>query len=111
MRAISIKSPHIERIIDGRKSIEVRSWSTPYRGDLLIVCSRRPKTANAGLALAVVRLVHIRPFLPADAERAMTDWLPDHWAWELADVRPIAPFSVVGRLGLYDVRMPDERDG
>lgn len=36
LRAVSIQQPFAEAIITGRKSLEVRTWRTSYRGRLLI---------------------------------------------------------------------------
>jgi hypothetical protein len=30
------------------------------------------------------------------------------WGWVLSAVRPVKPFAVIGRLGLFNVRLPDE---
>lgn len=42
MKALSIKQPWAEMILQGLKKIEVRSWRTDYRGDLLICSSAKP---------------------------------------------------------------------
>lgn len=40
MKALSIKEPWAELIIDGYKKYEFRSWKTSYRGKILIHTSR-----------------------------------------------------------------------
>jgi hypothetical protein len=60
--ALSVKQPWASMITAGRKTIEVRSWSTHYRGPLLIVASKRPvefdpvsgRKLPVGVALAIV---------------------------------------------------------
>lgn len=42
MKSLSIQNPWAELIRSGHKSIEVRSWNTSHRGDLLIVSSLAP---------------------------------------------------------------------
>jgi ASCH domain len=38
--ALSLKQPWAALLVAGRKSIEVRRWTTPYRGELLIHAAR-----------------------------------------------------------------------
>lgn len=42
MKALSIKQPWAELILQGRKTIEIRSWNTNYRGYFLIHASKKP---------------------------------------------------------------------
>lgn len=97
IKALSIRQPFANRIAEGEKTIEYRTWKTPYRGPLLIVSSKRPKIEPVGCAVAIVRLSDIQPSLEYD----------DLFEWMLADVERIEPFPVKGRLGLYDVTLPD----
>jgi hypothetical protein len=41
MKVLSIKQPFAELIIFGRKSIEIRSWNTQFRGDFLVHASKK----------------------------------------------------------------------
>lgn len=43
MKALSIIQPWATWIANGHKSIECRTWKTPYRGRLLIVSSKTTK--------------------------------------------------------------------
>lgn len=40
--ALSIRQPWTELILQGRKTIEVRTWSTQYRGELWLHAGTRP---------------------------------------------------------------------
>jgi hypothetical protein len=106
----------------GEKSIEVRSWRTEHRGDLLICASMRPAFYKKdmeemeeewgcvflyGHALCAVRLQEVRPMQPGDEEFAqIAEHEPDAYSWILEDIRPIVPFAQKGRQGLFEV--PDE---
>jgi len=103
MKAISVKQPWANMIADGSKTIETRTWATEYRGELLIVSSRRPDIEPAGCAVATARLVDVRAMQPSDEAAAFCPWLPGLWAWVLEDVPAIEPFPVRGRLGIYEV--------
>ncbi len=39
MKTLSIKQPFAELVVSGRKSIEIRSWATNYRGEFLVHAS------------------------------------------------------------------------
>lgn len=106
MKALSVKQPWANMIAAGEKTIETRTWSTDHRGDLLIVSSKSPNIAPAGCALAVVRLVDCRPMTERDQLEACCSVYPGAIAWILEDIRPVEPFPVRGRIGLFDVELP-----
>lgn len=119
MKAMSVQQPFAFEILTGQKTIEVRSWDTLHRGDLLICSSRKPAfpeeemeeleeeyacTFLHGYALGVVRLGDVRPMSEGDEEDALMDEFdPEAFAWVLEDVRPVIPFPVKGRQGLFEV--------
>lgn len=106
MKALSIKQPWANLIAAGKKTIETRLWETDYRGPLLIVSSKMPPIAPAGCALAVAELIDCRPMTKSDEIPAQCSIYPNAFAWVLSNVRPIDPFPVKGRLGLYEVEFP-----
>jgi hypothetical protein len=109
VKALSIRQPWASLIVSGHKTIETRTWPTPYRGDLLICAARNAAPGcNAadlptGVALAVVRLVDSRRMRPEDAAAANRPFDRKIWSWVLADVRTIEPFAVRGQLRLFEV--------
>lgn len=70
IKAISLKQPFANLIALEKKTLETRTWSTKYRGPLLIVSSKKPNIPPAGYAVAVVDLVHCRPMTVDDEEAA-----------------------------------------
>ncbi|OGC54096.1 hypothetical protein A2797_02550 [candidate division WWE3 bacterium RIFCSPHIGHO2_01_FULL_48_15] len=106
MKAISLKQPWANYIASGQKTIETRKWPTKHRGKLLIVSSKSPNIAPAGYAVAVCEVVDCRPMVAADEKAAMCKVYPGSWSWVLKNIRPIEPFPVKGRLGLYEVAIP-----
>jgi len=114
MKAISIQQPWATLIAYGEKRIEWRSWSTSYRGELLICASARDfplddgVVAPGGFALAVVTLADVRPFSRRDLTAACMDKMPTPtgFAWVLHGVREIEPFPVKGRQRLFEVEPP-----
>lgn len=119
MKALSLKQPYASFIAIGKKTIETRTWSTNYRGKLLIAASKSmdknysyPNFLSIGLpfgkALAVVELVDCRPMKKEDEESAMYPYRSGLYAWILSDIKKIEPFPVKGQLRLFEV---DYKDG
>lgn len=109
MKALSVRQPFADNIARGIKTLEIRSWPTHYRGDLLICAAKkRHGDLPTGIAVAIVTVSDCRPCVPGDDD-AGACCEPDEgdFAWVLTDVRPIKPFPVLGRLGLFDVPLPD----
>lgn len=98
--ALSVKEPWAGLIRSGRKTIEVRSWLTKYRGPLVICASAAPKSDLSGHAVAVVQLVECRPATAKDSGAACFE-VRDGYAWVLREVRAIKPYPVKGRLGIF----------
>lgn len=107
MKALSIKQPWANLIASGEKTIETRLWPTDYRGPLLIVSSKTPNIPPAGYALAIADLVACRPMIKGDELAARCAKYPGAYSWVLLNIRKIEAFPVRGRLGLYEVDVPD----
>ena len=119
MKAISVQQPFAFEILSGLKTIEVRTWDTLHRGDLLICSSRKPAFSKDemeemeeeygsvfvyGHALCIVRVADARLMQKGDEEKALTDEIdPEAYAWVLEDVRPVVPFPVKGKQGFFEV--------
>ena len=106
MKALSIHPYYAMAIVSGQKSIEVRSWDTDYRGDILI-CSTAKKYHGTipSHALGVVTLEDIRPFYKLDCPDALMlkqEWQPNQFAWKLTNNRLIKPIPVKGKLSLWN---------
>ena len=93
----------------GEKPYEFRTWSTKYRGDLLVCSSANPKINDtiSGHALCVVRLndvIQVTKNNYHDFGLSRAD-LPDGklYAWQLTDLRIIKPFPVKGKLNFFNV--------
>ena len=112
MKALSLTPGWADAVFWGDKTVEVRTWQTDYRGDLLICASSRKQSGFIpGKALCVVTLTDIEPFGPQHCEAAGFEpgEMPDKpsFAWHLSDLQWVEPFDVKGALHLFDV--PDEK--
>jgi hypothetical protein len=124
VRALSLRQPWAEFVAEGMKVIETRTWSTRYRGSLLIVASKAKPDWDAvywegrnqevqaqlmlrfGEALAITKLVDCRPMTKNDERAAMCKLYNGANAWVLSDTRKISPFPVKGQLGLFTAQLP-----
>jgi hypothetical protein len=97
MKALSVRSPWAEMIASGRKTLEIRSWRTSYRGPLLICQS------GGGGAVAVVEVVNCRPGTSADYDACGGFDPSGSFAWELRLVRRVTSGTIKGKLSFYDV--------
>ena len=127
MKAISLKQPWATLVALGAKTIETRAWGTTYRGDVLIVSSKKPATSAEllwamqillevagihadsqdfvlGAAVCVVQLADCRSMTTDDERGALCHVTPGRQAWVLKRIRRVKPFDVKGSLGLYEVK-------
>lgn len=111
MKALSVRQPWASLIASGRKTLEVRSWSTSHRGELLIVASKAADRAAfarhgaggpRGVAICIVGVVGCRPGRRTDRGAARSD-AAGSWVFELANPRPVRPIEISGKLKLFDV--------
>lgn len=124
MKALSIREPWATAVVMGWKDIENRSWSTTYRGPLLIhaaatvlsraamdaaedfVAKRAPVFSSASIPpyerggiIGVVDLV--------DVVRACdSPWFVGPVGWVLRNARPLPFMAMKGRLGLFEAPAP-----
>lgn len=106
MKALSIHPYYASAIVTGYKSVECRTWSTNYRGPVLI-CSTAKKYHDTipAHALGVVQLIDVVPFEKKHLEPALMlpkDYKPGMYAWILDKNRIIEPIPVKGKLSLWD---------
>ena len=106
MKALSIHPYYAMAIVAGQKTVECRSWSTDYRGDILI-CSTAKKYHGTipGHALGVVSLEDVVPFEKRHLKDALMepkDFHYNNFAWILSYNRLVVPVPVKGRLSLWN---------
>lgn len=126
MKALTVRMPWATLIATGQKTVEVRSWRTAHRGDL-VICSSASVTALEtdlcdafdvdpsvrGCVQAIVRVVDCRPMTADDITPAWLDHLPRDvaaalvkasFAWVIEDPRPARIVQPVrGALNLWTI--------
>lgn len=113
MRALCVQQPWAGLIADAVKTLEVRSWSTPYRGTVAIVASGRWSRLEAarrhrdaywreprGVALCLVELVDIREGTARDVFRTGGVDPTGQYVWTFENPRALERVSVKGFLNL-----------
>jgi hypothetical protein len=111
IKVLSVRQPWAWLIIAGHKVIENRTWPTTYRGPLLIHAASKmdgnvahgglrrrfalPETLDMGAIIGRVTLVHI-------VTHSESPWFDGPFGWVFDDPRPVGPFKLRGRLGLFD---------
>ncbi|MEM3364490.1 MAG: ASCH domain-containing protein [Candidatus Micrarchaeia archaeon] len=122
MKALSIKQPWAELILQGRKKIEIRTWNTKLRGYFLIHVSKGVavdaanfykfdlRDLTVGHIVGYANLVDVIHYgseeeFVTDRERHLSidnNTFPTY-GFVLKDVQRIAPIPYKGKLGFFDV--------
>ena len=127
MKTLSIRQPWADLIIQGRKTLELRTWTVKYHGPLAIHASQTverqtclahgldPVQVTIGAVIGVVDLAAIEELdAPAYAAR-QTEHLADNawdggplYGWRLTNPRALTePMPLRGRMGLFETTIAD----
>lgn len=119
-RGLSTKQPWAGMLAREEKSLEIRTRSIRYRGDIVILASQQPDKLHwlspgwavhqapvhpLGVAVCLAELYDCRPMTRADEEQAQCPYEPGLYAWCLRDIRPVEPLPVKGGLGLLNLHL------
>lgn len=108
-QALSVVAPSGQWIVEGRKTLEIRSWlpdQWPLK-DLLIVENKHflnnTGDQEMGTAIAWVDLESIHAWQQHEVEQACSaQWQTGYFAWVLVNLRPIEkPFAVLAKRKIY----------
>lgn len=119
-KALSVRQPWASLIVCGLKTVEIRTWSTTYRGQLYIHASKSQDdvamnrfqldTPPMGALLGTVELVDVQPFSREMwdelAEKHLDNgaFMPGLYAWHLKSARPLPePVAYKGDRLLFPV--------
>lgn len=122
MKTLSIRQPWAELIVQGRKTLELRTWMVKYRGPLAIHASQTvereaclahdldPDQVTTGAVIGVVDLVKIIELDAASYASQRAEHLAGGpwdsgplYGWRLANPRPLPePVPMRGRMGVFE---------
>lgn len=128
MKALSLTQPWATLVVSGAKLFETRSWTTRYRGPLLIhaakgfpryardfaisVLGLSPENLHFGSIIGrvdlknIYRAEEIAPTLTA-RELLYGGYMMGRWAWELTNAVIFDdPIPCKGSLGVFEVGVP-----
>jgi hypothetical protein len=117
MKALSLKQPWAELILQGKKKIELRKWNTKFRGEFLIHASRNPDEKAMkkfgfdnlvnGAIIGKANLVDAKKYntqkeLNKDKNKHMADIKWGKYGFVLGNIKRIKPIPAKGRLNFWD---------
>jgi activating signal cointegrator 1 len=123
--ALSVRQPWASLIVCGVKTVEIRFWSTEYRGNLFIHAAKtvddvamrrfRLDAPPTGSLVGAVELVRVEPFTAASWDQLALEHLdlgsfsPGLYAWHLTNPRALeSPIAYRGDRGLFSINVPCE---
>ena len=120
--ALSIVSPGGKKILEGKKTLEIRQWQPdvlPLKNLVIVQNEKRLSSSGIsedpdGMAIAMVDIIEVRPWKENDLEASCGSYWEDGWlAWEIVNVRPINYSQPVpAKLRIYDIELPQQnREG
>ena len=117
MRALSLKQPFAELILQGRKAIEIRKWNTKFRGKFLIHSSKIPDEKAMkhfgftnlpdGFVLGKAKLVDVKKYnskkeFEKDKNKHLASRKFGNFGFILTDIQRIKPVPAKGSLNFWD---------
>lgn len=115
MKVLSVRQPFADWIVDGKKTIELRTWNTPFRGEFFVHASGKHEKLLTGAIIGVAELVDVIEYADEgeflrDRKKHLCDcWLipefasrPFKYGFVLRNARRITPVKARGALGFWD---------
>lgn len=111
--ALSIVAPNAERVVQGLKTLEVRSWQPEKLSlkDVVIVENQNfllnEGDEEMGHAIALVDIESIYLWQSDEVSAACASyWAEGYFAWVISNVRPFKkPIDVVAKRKLYKIKL------
>lgn len=122
MKALSLKQPWAELILQGKKTIETRTWNTSFRGRFLIHASLTPNAERMaefgftnlplGAIVGEAELVDVKEYADKQAWDADEDkhfgrlaaWTKKRYGYLLKNVKRVTPKPCKGKLNFFEVQ-------
>ena len=117
MKVLSIKQPFVELILSGKKTIEIRSWNTKFRGEFLIHASKNPdkeamkkfgfEKLPTGKILGKVNLIDVKDYEKTkdfESDQNKHNAISDYggFGFILKNPKRITPIEINGKLGFWN---------
>ncbi len=118
MKALSMKQPWAELVLQGKKKIELRKWGTNFRGRFLIHASKNPdeeamkefgfENLPCGFIVGEAELVDVVDYkknkekFKEDKELHLADESWGNFGFILKNVKKLPQLACKGSLGFWD---------
>jgi len=118
MKALSIKQPFAELILSGKKTIELRTWNTKFRGKFFIHASKSPdkkamerfgyKDLPVGFILGEAELAEVKHYknkedFEKDSELHQGKTFSEY-GFILKNIKRQKPKEAKGKLGFWEFK-------
>ncbi|MEK6879293.1 MAG: ASCH domain-containing protein [Nanoarchaeota archaeon] len=119
MKALSIKQPYVELILQGRKTIEIRKWNTNFRGKFLVHASKNPDEEamkkfsfhelDTGCIVGKAELIDVKqyknePEFLKDKDKHLADFKFGNHGFVLKNAERIKPIPCKGKLNFWNYK-------
>ena len=109
MKALSLKQPWADLIVQGKKIIETRKWRTNFRGEFYIHASKSfDKNPVTGALIGKVELVNVKEY---KNKKEFDEDYRKHFAknfvrygYLLRNIKRINPVPYKGKLNFFEVK-------
>ncbi|MBT4377135.1 ASCH domain-containing protein [archaeon] len=117
MKALSLKQPFAELILQGRKRIELRRWNTKFRGEFLIHASKVPdkkamdrfgfKELPTGCIVGKATLIEVKKYKNEEEHREdkklhLADNYWGNYGFILENVKRMKAIPYKGKLNFWE---------
>lgn len=117
MKALSLKQPFAELILQGKKKIELRRWNTKFRGKFLIHASKIPDSKSmknfgfsnlpCGFIVGSAELVEVKKYTNKnehrkDKDKHLADSSWGNYGFVLKNPRRIKSIPAKGKLNFWE---------
>ncbi|MFP4119279.1 MAG: ASCH domain-containing protein [Candidatus Woesearchaeota archaeon] len=117
MKVLSLKQPYAELILSGKKTIEIRSWNTKFRGWFLIHASKTPdknamkshgyEQLPVGVIVGKAELVGVKEYadqneFEKDAGKHLATIDYGRFGFLLDNPKRLPPVEAKGKLGFWE---------
>ena len=119
MKALSLKQPFAELILQGKKKIELRKWNTNFRGEFLIHSSKIPDKKSmkefgfeklpCGFIVGKAKLIDVKKYETEEEHKKdknlhLASSLWGNYGFILKDVKRIKPIPAKGMLNFWEFK-------
>ena len=115
MKVLSLRQPYAEWVVSGRKTIELRTWNTNFRGKFFVHASGKNESLPTGVIVGSVDLVEVKEyedendFLKDEKKHCCNAWfLPElskrkfKFGFVLKNAKRMKPIKAKGNLGFWN---------